>query len=62
MSEYLTDDDLRALRDLRSRGFAVVVWTPAEIGEADGGHLENIVIERGNEALEQWNQGEDEEE
>ena len=35
MEDRLTDVDLAVLRDLRERGFAVVVWTPWELEMLD---------------------------
>jgi hypothetical protein len=35
VADYLTNADLLVLRDLRSRGFAVVVWEPSEMTMLD---------------------------
>lgn len=51
----ITADELQAIRALESRGFCVIVWMPEEIGEADVGQLEDIVISRGNDYLEEVN-------
>ena len=41
--------------ELRAEGYAVIIWTPEEIGDADAGHLEDIAISRGNDYLESAN-------
>lgn len=40
-----------AVHTLRDLGCAVVVWTPDEVGDANIDHLEDIMIQRGNEFL-----------
>lgn len=41
-----------AIDAMRSEGFAVVVFTPEELGDAvDASNLENILVERGNDAI-----------
>ena len=35
MDNNLSNSDLTALRALRARGFAVVVWTPSEVSMLD---------------------------
>jgi hypothetical protein len=41
-----------AIQLLKDAGYAVAVWTPEEVGGADIGLLEDVVIERGNDYLE----------
>lgn len=50
-----TAEEQKVLNALRDRGFVVVIWTPTEVGDADGDTLEEIVIERGNNFLESVN-------
>ena len=35
------------MNNLMSHGYAVVVWTPEEIGDADPERLQDVMIERG---------------
>lgn len=55
----LTDADRAVLDDLRSRGFAVVVWTPEELGSADQGLVEDRLIELGHHVIYQLGGHED---
>lgn len=48
----MTEAQQKAINELRDAGYSVVIWTPEEMGEADVSHLEDIVIARGNEYLE----------
>lgn len=43
----VTDEEQAALEPLRSRGFAVTVFTPSEIGNANPKAVENSMVERG---------------
>lgn len=38
-------------RQLRKHGYAVVVFTPSELGGADPARLENHLVEQGNEFI-----------
>ena len=48
----MTDLELEALRALTARGYAVVVWTPDELRGADAEQIEQLMIERGADAIE----------
>lgn len=48
----LTTEEQTTLAKLRQAGFAVAIWTPAELGNVDPQRIECLAIERGNEALE----------
>lgn len=48
----LTDEDVKALRSLRDRGFAVVVWNPEELKGAPPTKVEDRSIELGWEVIE----------
>lgn len=50
--DSVTAQEQKVLNDLRDRGFCVVIWCPSEVGECDSDTLEEIVIERGNNFLE----------
>lgn len=50
MSKYkvapgkLTKFDLDAIKSMQARGFAVVVWTPAELGKIDPREFEEAML------------------
>ena len=46
-TESLTENELTMLRSITSRGFAVVVFEPREIGDCDPQDIENAMIEAG---------------
>lgn len=48
------DNDARIeyMRALINAGYAVVMWSPEELGTTDSGHLESYVIEKGNDFIE----------
>lgn len=57
--ELLSDSERDVIEALRSRGFVVVVWTPAEVGDAPAGHCEDRITELGHEVIgdlqgEEW--------
>lgn len=54
-ANYISEQEQAVINGLRDRGFCVVIWTPDEVGDADAGNLEDIVIERGNNYLESVN-------
>ena len=47
---------LEFIDELRSAGYAVVLFTPDEIGKADMEHLADIMIERGSEYISSENE------
>ena len=48
----MTDSELAALRALTARGYAVVIWTPDELRGANAEQIEQLMIERGANAIE----------
>lgn len=48
----MTEAEKQTLRDLRSRGYLVITWTPEEIGTADFQNIEDSVVSYGNEIIE----------
>lgn len=44
----------QTVQQLRDSGHLVVIWTPEEIGTANESHLEDLVVQRGNEYLEDF--------
>ena len=51
LDKGLTEQEIDCIRRIRSRGFAVIVWTPEELGAADQGHVEDRSIELGWEVI-----------
>ena len=54
----MTEAEKQVLRDLRSRGYLVVTWTPEEIGTANFRVLEDSVVEHGNLVIEELTEDE----
>lgn len=52
MNTELTQGDLDAIRSLRDRGFAVIVWTPGELGGTSPRAVEDRSVEHGYEVIE----------
>ena len=44
------------IKTLRDAGYLVVIWTPQELGNIDSSFIEDVVIERGNDMIEQLQQ------
>lgn len=44
---------INAIYQMRDAGFLVVVWSPEELQYVDSRHIEDILIERGNDMIEQ---------
>lgn len=51
----MTEEQSKVLQQLRNLGYAVCVFTPEEIGEADADELEDVLCERGYFFIEQEN-------
>jgi hypothetical protein len=43
----VTPEQTKTVNELRSEGYAIAAFTPDEIGKADTGTLEDIMVERG---------------
>lgn len=43
----------QAVNTLRDEGYLVIIWTPEELGDIDASHMEDMLIERGNDMIEQ---------
>jgi hypothetical protein len=43
----------QAINAMRDEGYLVIIWTPQEMKDIDPGHMEDILIERGNDMIEQ---------
>ena len=48
------------VRELREEGYAVIIWTPEELGDCPINVLEDLSIERGWEVIEQLKESSDE--
>ena len=48
------------VRELRDEGYAVIIWTPEELGDCSPDVLEDLSIERGWEVIEQLKENNDE--
>lgn len=51
----MTNEQLKILRELASEGYAVIVWTPEELGDADPQYVEDRSIEFGHQLIEDMN-------
>jgi hypothetical protein len=47
----MTNEQIKILNELTFAGYAVVVWTPEEIGDLNPRKVEDRVIELGNEVI-----------
>ena len=55
----MTNEQQRTIHAMRDEGYLVIIWTPQELGDIDHSHVESVLIERGNDMIEQLH-GEDE--
>jgi len=53
MALDMTKIERQVLRDLRSRGYLVVVWTPEELGTANIRVVEDSVVTHGNQVIQE---------
>jgi hypothetical protein len=42
---------INTLRQMRDAGFAVIIWTPEELGDVDAKHVEDMSISYASEYL-----------
>ena len=48
MKNNLTKNEIEVIRKIRKRGFAVIIWSPDEMGdEVNSDEMEDISIQRG---------------
>ncbi len=52
----LTEQELEMLRSLRERGYAVVLFSPEELGDTEPDQVEDYLIERGWDAIDMKSQ------
>jgi len=48
----MTNEQLEVIRALRHEGFAVIIWTPEELGTADPRRVEDRSIELGWDVID----------
>ena len=48
----MKDTWIKTVRAMRDAGYLVVIWTPDELGDVPPRHVEDVVIERGNDMIE----------
>lgn len=48
----MTEEQQRIVDGLRSEGYLVIIWSPAELRDVDIGNAENRITELGNEVIE----------
>ena len=56
----MTEDQWHVIRELRHEGYAVCIFTPEELGNADSSRVEDAMCEKGNEIIGFRNEGEEE--
>jgi len=47
MAEKLTAKEAKVIRGITDRGFAVIIWTPDELGSVDPERMEELSIDYG---------------
>jgi hypothetical protein len=47
----MTTEEINVLRSLKEQGYAVIVWTPEELGDHDADDIEHISISHISEYL-----------
>jgi len=47
----MTKEQVEVIRQLRHEGYAVIIWTPEELGETDREWVEDCSISYGSEYL-----------
>jgi hypothetical protein len=43
----------QTIHAMRDEGYLVIIWNPDELGDVDASHIEDVLIERGNDMIEQ---------
>ena len=51
----MSEEQMRVIRELRHEGYAVTIWTPEELGEADPSRVQDRLSELGHEVIEDLN-------
>ena len=47
----MTEQQSQAIAELRREGFLVVLWCPEELEGVDPAHLQEVITQFGNEAI-----------
>ena len=48
----MTTEQQKTIHALRDAGYLVIIWTPQELDGIDPSHMEDLLIERGNDMIE----------
>jgi hypothetical protein len=48
----MTEEQLKVVRDLRHKGYAVIIWTPEELADVSPRHVEGRLVELGHDVIE----------
>lgn len=48
----LTTDEIRQIRAIRAKGFAVIIWTPGELQGANPNRVQDRLIELGWDVID----------
>jgi len=51
----MDNNDNKTMRELRDEGYAIILWTPEELGNCPTDEIEDLSIERGWSVIEHWN-------
>jgi hypothetical protein len=43
---------ISTIHAMRDAGYLVIIWNPNELGDVDASHIEDVLIERGNDMIE----------
>jgi hypothetical protein len=49
----MTPEQQKIIHALRDEGYLIIIWTPQELDGIDPSHIEDALIERGNDMIEQ---------
>jgi hypothetical protein len=49
----MTPEQQKTINAMRDEGYLVIIWTPEELDGIDHGHIEDMLIERGNDMIDQ---------
>jgi hypothetical protein len=57
----MNEEQSEVIDQLRSEGYAIAIYSPEELQNADAGHVEDLMADRGQIAIEDLKQPDDEE-
>lgn len=53
--KLMTKEEREVIRSLRDRGYAIIIWAPEELAEADPGQVQDRSIEIGWDVIRDLN-------